>query len=166
MRVGVIFTKPQGLRVGKEIPQKTIGTRYKKRGETLLDAQYTRWVLWSFRSPPILLSHCHTPAFAISFCWSELSAEIQVTHCFLEQVIGTGHECLELPLAWCHNQELSLDTDTSAKEGFSWWSVAPLWQEEILYFLYAGLELGCIKASGGKTKEIRMEFFCPLLLLT
>lgn len=71
-----------------------------------------------------------------------------------------GHECSELPLAWRHNQELSLDTDPSAKEGFSW-SVAPLWQEEILYFLYAGLELGCIKASGGKTKEIRMEFVLP-----
>ena len=51
-----------------------------------------------------------------------------------------------------------MDADPSAKEGFSWWPVAPLWQEEMLYFLFAGLELGCIKASGGKTKEIRMEF--------
>lgn len=77
-----------GIKGGKRDSPEDNLDLIQKEGETMLDAQYTRWVLWSFRSPPIPLSHCHTPAFAIPFCWSELSAEIQVTHCFLEQVPG------------------------------------------------------------------------------
>ena len=58
--------------------------------------------------------------FAVSFCWSESNAEIQVAHCFLEQVpvtwclsfLQVGHIFLELPPELCHSQDLSLDPDT------------------------------------------------------
>lgn len=68
--------------------------------------------------------------------------------------IQAGHKFLELPPAWCHSQELSLDPDPPAQlKGF--FLLAPLLQESIFY---AGLEVGHIKPSQGKIKEIAKAF--------
>lgn len=90
---------------------------------------------------PLLPPPLPAQTFAVSFCWSESNAEIQVAHYFLEQVpvtrclsfLQVGHIFLELPPAWCHSQELSLDPDPPhpprpAKEVFLGGLVAPLLQ--------------------------------------
>ena len=45
---GSSFTKPQGLRVGNEVSQKTVGTCYKKEEERMLDGPCNRWILLRF----------------------------------------------------------------------------------------------------------------------
>ena len=79
----------------------------------------------------------------------------QVTRCL--SFIQVGHKFLELPPAWCHSQELSLDPDPPAQlKGFFLVALlVPLLQESIFY---AGLEVGRIKPSQGKIKEIAKAF--------
>lgn len=62
----------------------------------------------------------------------------------------------ELPLGWCHSQQLSLDPGPLLKRGFLG---GCFWLGEMLdFFLCIGLELGQIKVWGRKTQKIRLEF--------
>lgn len=116
--VGVISTKPYGLRVGTGVPRRQLGLAIKRRKWRLSDNTVDSYY-WSSDPHPVS-TPCPFHSYLCRFfllirteCRDSGKSDGIVSLCS-----SNWTEPSELPLGWCHSQELNLDPKLLLKWGF------------------------------------------------
>lgn len=139
--MGVISTKPYGLRVVKVVPQKKTGACYKKKGKRMLVRQYSQWILVKFWSLPSLCPS--SSPFHSYLCNFILLIRIEWRDSGNSLLLGPGVSVffkLDIMLRTASRMVpqpgAGFGLWPPVKGGFLGDLIGPLWQEEMLFFFF------------------------------